>query len=74
VAGDGWRDFPQPLRFCPKEVRLLPLLTIEGVYKDGKIELSERPKHVDDAARVLVTFLPPRGSDDAARIDPDQHR
>jgi hypothetical protein len=52
----------------------LPLLTIEGVYKDGKIELSERPKHVDDAARVLVTFLPPRGSDDAARIDPDQHR
>jgi hypothetical protein len=35
------------------------LLTVEGIYKDGKVELAERPEHVDEAARVLVTFLPP---------------
>jgi hypothetical protein len=34
------------------------LLTVQGIYKDGKIELIERPENVDDAARVLVTFLP----------------
>ena len=37
----------------------MPLLTVEGIYKDGKIELTERPTRVDDPARVLVTFLPP---------------
>jgi hypothetical protein len=35
------------------------LLTVEGIYKDGKVELAERPDHVVEAARVLVTFLPP---------------
>ena len=40
----------------------LSLLTVEGIYKDGKVELTERPDHVDEAARVLVTFLPPSGS------------
>jgi hypothetical protein len=35
------------------------LLTVEGIYKDGKVELAERPDHVCEAARVLVTFLPP---------------
>ena len=34
------------------------LLTVEGIYKDGKVELVERPDHVDESARVLVTFLP----------------
>ena len=32
------------------------LTTIEGVYKDGRIELSEDPKTVEER-RVLVTFL-----------------
>jgi hypothetical protein len=36
----------------------MALLTVEGIYKDGKVELTERPDHVDDSARVLVTFLP----------------
>ena len=36
----------------------MALLTVEGIYKDGKVELVERPDHVDEAARVLVTFLP----------------
>jgi hypothetical protein len=40
----------------------MSLLTVEGIYKDGKVELAERPDHVADAARVLVTFLPPSGS------------
>jgi hypothetical protein len=32
------------------------LTTIEGVYKDGKIELAETPAGIE-RARVLVTFL-----------------
>ena len=32
------------------------LLTIEGTFKDGKVELSETPYGVRDA-KVLVTFL-----------------
>jgi hypothetical protein len=40
----------------------MALLTVHGIYKDGKIELIEQPDHVDEAARVLVTFLPAHGS------------
>ena len=32
------------------------LTTVEGIYKDGKVELTEAPKDVQ-VARVLVTFL-----------------
>ena len=31
--------------------------TIEGIYKDGTIELNEKPLR-QEPARVLVTFLP----------------
>ena len=31
--------------------------TIEGIYRDGKVELSETPSDIDEA-RVIVTFLP----------------
>jgi hypothetical protein len=31
--------------------------TIEGVFRNGKIELAETPIDVDEA-RVIVTFLP----------------
>jgi hypothetical protein len=34
------------------------LLTIRGVYRDGKVELSQRPEGLDENASVLVTFLP----------------
>ena len=37
----------------------MPILTIEGVYRDGKVELAERPEGVGESARVLVVFLPP---------------
>ena len=36
----------------------MSLLTVEGIYRDGKVELSERPDSVKAAARVIVTFLP----------------
>ena len=32
------------------------LKTVEGVYKDGKVELSETPDDVSQA-KVIVTFL-----------------
>ena len=35
----------------------MPLLTVEGRYKNGKIDLSESPSGLAEA-RVLVTFLP----------------
>ena len=40
------------------------LTTVEGVYKDGHVELAERPDGIAEG-RVLVTFLP-SGSGNAA--------
>ena len=39
------------------------LKSVEGVYRDGKIELTERPREVRDETRVIVTFL------ETSRID-----
>lgn len=33
------------------------LKTVEGMYQDGQIQLSELPKDISDRAQVLVTFL-----------------
>lgn len=33
------------------------LTALEGVYRDGKIELAEKPINVPDDTRVVVTFL-----------------
>ena len=33
------------------------LKTIEGVYRDGRIELSTMPHDVSDDTPVIVTFL-----------------
>ncbi len=35
----------------------MPVLTVEGTYREGKVELAEKPSGVSEA-RVLVTFLP----------------
>ena len=43
----------------------MALLTVEGIDKDGKIELAEHPKSVEVSARVLVTFLPPAEAEPA---------
>ena len=37
--------------------------TIEGVYRKGKIELSETPNDVCEGTRVVVTFLSPGAID-----------
>lgn len=51
------------------------MLTIEGTYKDGKVELTQRPTEISQS-RVLVTFLeskdidlPSRGIDEPAATD-----
>jgi hypothetical protein len=36
----------------------MAILTVEGTYQDGRIELVEHPERVAGAMRVLVTFLP----------------
>lgn len=35
------------------------LKTVEGTYRQGKVELQEQPDVVADGAKVLVTFLTP---------------
>jgi len=35
------------------------LKSIEGIFRDGKIELLEPPPVVEES-RVVITFLPPR--------------
>ena len=39
------------------------LQSVEGIYRDGKVELLESPGDLDEA-RVIVTFLPRPGSVD----------
>ena len=39
------------------EGRAKMLQTIEGIYRDGKVELAEQPINVTEA-RVMVIFLP----------------
>lgn len=41
---------------------MFTLLTITGVYRDGKVELSQRPEGLGENASVLVTFLPANGA------------
>lgn len=33
------------------------LKTIEGIYQDGQVHLTELPKDINDRSQVLVTFL-----------------
>ncbi len=42
------------------------MLTIEGTYKNGRVELAETPAQVSEA-RVLVTFLEAKDIDLSAR-------
>jgi hypothetical protein len=49
------------------------LKTIEGVYRDGKVELTEVPKDVRDETRVLVTFLEVQPIDLRARGIDEAH-
>jgi len=38
--------------------------TVEGIYQNGKIELTDLPQNMSDRTQVLVTFLEP------GKIDP----
>ncbi|WP_251959847.1 hypothetical protein [Nostoc commune] len=42
--------------------------TIEGIYQDGQIQLTELPQDISDRSQVLVTFLNP------SKIDPTKLR
>lgn len=39
------------------------LTSVEGVYRNGKIELTELPDNVREETRVIVTFVESRGVD-----------
>lgn len=42
------------------------MLTVKGTYKDGKVELSERPSEITQS-QVLVTFLESKDVDLSSR-------
>jgi hypothetical protein len=52
----------------------MSLLTIEGTYKHGQIELAEQPDWPGGEARVLVTFLPGSRSGPPPRAEADSDR
>ena len=52
------------------------LISVEGVYRNGKVELRELPANIDVEMRVIVTFVEPklidlrtRGIDEAQAAD-----
>ena len=47
------------------------LTTIEGVYRDGRVELSETPEGAEEWP-ILVTFLKGDGANDSAKAQVDQ--
>jgi hypothetical protein len=44
------------------------LHSVEGIYRNGKIELTETPPNTKEG-RVIVTFLPPDGPVDLRKLD-----
>lgn len=52
----------------------MSLLTIEGTYKDGRIELAEPPDWPGGEARVLITFLPGDRSGPTPNAEVDHDR
>lgn len=43
------------------------LKTVEGVYQDGQIQITDLPQNLAESTRVLVTFLEP-GKVDAGKL------
>jgi hypothetical protein len=52
----------------------MSLLTIEGTYKDGNIELTEQPDGLGGETTVLVTFLARHASGASATAGSHQGR
>jgi len=68
----GIVDTPTGGDYLRRHERGLNMLTIEGTYKNGIVELSEAPDEIT-GARVLVTFLVPEEIDlQAMGIDEEQ--
>ncbi len=49
------------------------LTSVEGIYRDGQIELTEQPPNISEGARVIVTFVESNAIDLAIKAL-DQHR
>lgn len=49
------------------------VLSVEGVYRDGKVELSEQPKEIQNETKVLVTFMN-QGEVDLSSVGIDQEQ
>jgi hypothetical protein len=47
--------------------------SVEGIYRDGIVELLERPEDVEERARVIVTFIG-EGSVDLAALGIDEEQ
>ena len=43
------------------------LISVEGVYRHGMVELKEKPANISEEMRVIVTFVEPRIIDLRAR-------
>lgn len=39
------------------------LVSIEGIYRDGKVELMEQPDAINNESKVIVTFISPEQID-----------
>lgn len=50
------------MRTNPTAAEVKVLTAVEGIYKDGEVELLERPEGLREA-RVVVTFLPPASTE-----------
>ncbi len=45
------------------------LETIEGIYENGQVQLTQTPHNIGEKTQVLVTFLDPNNIDPAKLID-----
>ncbi|MEH1839644.1 MAG: hypothetical protein V7L20_12935 [Nostoc sp.] len=43
------------------------LTSVEGIYRNGRVELTEQPIDVDKGTRVIVTFIRLNGIDLASQ-------
>jgi len=45
------------------------LTHLEGIYRNGCVELTEQPDNLSEGMRVIVTFMPSKSIDLALHID-----
>ena len=52
----------------------MALLSVEGTFRDGGVELAERPAGEAEGARVIVSFLPAPDPGDPAPVPEEDDR